>query len=191
LTVKAFVFLACLAPALLDVWRGFHGGLGANPVQFIQFDTGLWALNLLFATLAVTPTSRMTGKSFLKYRRMLGLFAFFYALLHFLTYLVLDKFFDAAAIWKDVRKHLWITAGFSAFVLMIPLAVTSTDAMIRRLGKRWGQLHRLVYPAAILGVIHFLWLVKKDRTKPGLYAAALAGLLSIRLVAAFRAQRKV
>ncbi|MBI3553424.1 MAG: sulfoxide reductase heme-binding subunit YedZ [Elusimicrobia bacterium] len=188
--MKVLVFIAGLAPLVRLAWRGTHGSLGANPVQTVQFETGLWALRLLFATLGVTPLVRLTGRSeLIRVRRMIGLFAFLYATLHFSTYLVLDMFFDWKAIWKDVAKHLWITAGFSAFVLMIPLAVTSTDAMIRRLGKRWGQLHRLIYPAAILGVIHFLWLVKKDKTEPLIYAAILAILLGYRIASRLLSQR--
>jgi methionine sulfoxide reductase heme-binding subunit len=185
--LKALLFLACLGPALSLVWRALHGTLGANPVQTVQFQTGLWTLNLLFATLLITPVVRFTGKSQpIRYRRMIGLFAFFYATSHFLTYLVLDKFFDLHEIWKDVAKRLWITAGFSAFVLLIPLAVTSTDGMIRRLGKNWGRLHRLIYPAAILGVVHFLWLVKKDKTVPLEYASVLAALFGARLAVLLR-----
>ncbi len=181
--MKALLFLVCLAPLLRLGWRAFHAALGANPVQTVQFQTGLWALNLLLVTLAITPLVKLTGKSALnKYRRMLGVFSYFYALLHFLTYLVLDKFFDFHEIWKDVAKRLWITAGFSCFILLTPLALTSTDGMIRRLGKNWGLLHRLIYPAAILGVVHFLWLVKKDRTAPLEYAAALAVILGARFV---------
>jgi len=133
-------------------------------------------------TLSVTPLRRLTGRAdLIRYRRMLGLFTFFYAGLHFVTYIWLDQFFDPAAIAKDIIKRPFITVGFSAFVLLVPLALTSTQAMMRRLGRRWQLLHRLIYLIALLGVIHFLWLVKKDMTEPLIYAAALALLLVMRL----------
>jgi sulfoxide reductase heme-binding subunit YedZ len=179
---KPFVFLACLTPALLLGWDAFTGGLGVNPIEEITHRTGDWALRLLLATLAVTPIRRMTGwQPVIRFRRMLGLFAFSYATLHFSTYLVFDHFFDLLLIIDDVAERKYVTAGFVGFVLMIPLAVTSTQGWIRRLGKRWTALHRLVYASAVAGVVHFLWLVKIDIGEPLVYAAILAVLLGVRV----------
>ena len=179
---KAWVALLCLLPLLRLVGLGFSGELGANPIEFITRSTGTWTLVGLLVTLSVTPLRRLTGRADLvRYRRMLGLFAFFYACLHFVTYVWLDQFFDPAAIARDIVKRPFITVGFTAFVLLLPLAVTSTHAMMRRLGRRWQQLHRLIYVIALLGVIHFLWLVKKDLTEPLTFGAVLALLLALRL----------
>jgi sulfoxide reductase heme-binding subunit YedZ len=179
---KAWIALACLLPLLRLVYLGANGGLGANPIEFATHSTGTWTLIGLLVTLCVTPLRQLTGRTGLvHYRRMLGLFAFFYACLHFTTYVWLDQFFDPAAIARDIVKRPFITVGFSAFVLLILLAATSTRAMMRRLGRRWQQLHRLIYLIALLGVIHYLWLVKKDLTEPMLYGAALALLLAMRL----------
>lgn len=179
---KFWVFGICLLPLLRLLVLGESGGLGANPIEFITRSTGTWTLVGLLLTLSVTPLRRLTGRAdLIRYRRMLGLFAFFYAGLHFVTYLWLDQFFDPAAIARDIVKRPFITVGFAAFVLLVPLALTSTHAMMRRLGRRWQQLHRLVYLIALLGVIHFLWLVKKDLTEPLIYAAVLALLLVVRL----------
>jgi len=181
--LKPLVFALCLIPFGQLAYGAYIGDLGVNPIEFITRFTGSWALIILIASLAVTPLRRIAGwNELIKFRRMLGLFAFFYALLHFSTYLVLDHFFDFQAIGKDILKRPYVTAGFTAFVLMIPLAVTSTAAMIRRLGKRWQQLHRLVYLAAIGGVIHFYWLVKADISRPAQYGAVLALFLGYRLV---------
>ncbi len=180
--LKPTLFLTCLLPLALLVWDGFHDALGANPIETITHRTGDWTLRFLLITLTMTPLRRLMGwNGVLRLRRMLGLFAFFYACLHFLTYLVLDQFFDWDAIIRDIAKRPYITIGFSAFVLLIPLAVTSTKAMMRRLGRRWGQLHRLTYLVAIFGVIHYLWLVKADYLPPALYASVLAILLGLRL----------
>jgi sulfoxide reductase heme-binding subunit YedZ len=179
---KIWLFAICLLPLMRLLVLGFGDGLGANPIEFITRSTGTWTLVGLMVTLSVTPLRRLTGRSELvRYRRMLGLFVFFYACLHFTTYIWLDQFFDPAAIVKDIIKRPFITVGFTAFVLLIPLALTSTHAMMRRLGRRWQQLHRLVYAIAMLGVIHYLWLVKKDLTDPLIYAVALALLLVLRL----------
>ncbi len=179
---KVWIALACLLPLARLIALGASGGLGANPIEFITRSTGTWTLIGLLVTLSVTPLRRLTGRADLvRYRRMLGLFAFFYACLHFTTYVWLDQFFDPAAIARDIVKRPFITVGFSAFMLLIPLAATSTHAMMRRLGRRWQQLHRLVYPIALLGVVHFLWLVKKDLTEPLVYGAILALLLALRL----------
>jgi len=179
---KFWVFGICLLPLARLVVLGTTGGLGANPIEFITRSTGTWTLAGLMATLSVTPLRRLSGRAdLIRYRRMLGLFAFFYASLHFVTYIWLDQFFDPAAIAKDIVKRPFITVGFTAFVLLIPLAATSTHAMMRRLGCRWQQLHRLVYLIALLGVIHYLWLVKKDITEPLIYGSVLVVLLAMRL----------
>jgi sulfoxide reductase heme-binding subunit YedZ len=179
---KVWIALACLLPLLRLIVLGASGGLGANPIEFITRSTGTWTLVGLLVTLSVTPLRRLTGRADLvRYRRMLGLFAFFYACLHFVTYVWLDQFFDPAAIVWDIVKRPFITVGFAAFVLLLPLAATSTHAMMRRLGRRWQQLHRLIYVIAVLGVTHFLWLVKKDLTEPLIFGAVLALLLAMRL----------
>ncbi len=186
--VKAATFVVCLAPLGLLIWRGFTGGLTANPIEFITHTTGWWTLAFLMITLAVTPLRRLLDMPWLlRLRRMLGLYAFFYASLHFLTWLVVDQFFDWQAIVKDIAKRPYITVGFSAFLLLLPLAATSTNAMVRRLGAaRWQSLHRLVYVIAILGVVHFWWLVKKDIREPALFATILTVLLGTRLVVMWR-----
>ena len=187
--IKVAVFALALVPLARLVVAGFTGGLGVNPIEFITRSTGTWTLSLLLVTLAVTPLRRITGWHWVvRLRRMLGLFAFFYACLHFTTYLWLDQFFDVASIVKDIAKRPFITVGFAAFVLLVPLAATSTNAMIRRLGGRmWQRLHTLVYAIAALGVVHYWWLVKKDVTQPMLFAAALAVLLGARV--AYRLRR--
>lgn len=179
---KCWLFAVCLLPLARLFVLGSGGGLGANPIEFITHSTGTWTLVGLLVTLSVTPLRRLTGRAdLIRYRRMLGLFAFFYAALHFMTYLWLDQFFDLAGIAKDIAKRPFVTVGFAAFVLLIPLAATSTRAMMRRLGRRWQQLHRLVYLIALLGVIHYLWLVKKDLTQPLIFGAVLILLLAMRL----------
>ncbi len=185
---KALLFLAALVPFGKLVWLGLHDGLGANPIEKITRATGWWTLAFLMVTLAATPLRSLSGWSWpLRFRRMFGLFAFFYASLHFSTYLVLDQFFDWSAIVKDIAKRPYITVGFPAFVLLIPLVATSTNKMVQRLGgKRWKQLHRLVYLIAFAGVVHFWWLVKKDITEPVQFASVLAVLLGFRVVAAVR-----
>ena len=180
--VKPLLFTACLLPLVLLVWRVLTGAVGPNPVEVITHDTGDWALRLLLATLAVTPLRRLTGQAWLvRLRRMLGLYAFFYAVLHFTTYLWLDQFFDWAAIAADIVKRPYITVGFAALVLLLPLAVTSTRGWQRRLGARWKRLHRLVYVIGVLAVLHYLWLVKADLLEPAIYAAMLAVLLAARV----------
>ena len=181
-SLKALLFLLCLIPAGLLVQGFFDDTLGANPIEAITHATGEWTLRFLLITLAVTPLRKLTHWHWLvRLRRMLGLYAFFYAALHFSTYIVLDQFFDWSAIVLDVLKRPYITVGFSAFVLLIPLAVTSTHAMVRRLGgRRWQALHRSVYGIAILGVVHYWWLVKSDLTGPLIYSAILAALLGVR-----------
>ncbi|AMK77073.1 MULTISPECIES: sulfite oxidase heme-binding subunit YedZ [Methylomonas] len=190
--VKAAVFLIALLPLAKLAAAAYADDLGANPIEKITHVTGYWALTFLLITLAVTPLRRLSGWLWLmRLRRMLGLFAFFYAVLHFSTYLVLDQFFDWDAIDKDIVKRPYITIGFSAFILLIPLALTSNDAMIQRLGgKRWRALHSLIYPCAIAGVVHFCWLVKKDLTRPFMFAALLGLLLGLRMAYRFINSRK-
>jgi len=182
--IKPPVFLLCLVPALNLTWKGFHDGLGPNPIEFITHSTGTWTLVFLCVTLTVTPLRKLLHQNALiRFRRMFGLFAFFYGCLHFTTYVWLDKFFDFHAMLQDVYKRPFITAGFTAFVLMIPLAVTSTSGMIRRLGgKRWSMLHKLIYVSAIAGAVHYYWLVKSDETVPLRFAAVVAILLGYRVV---------
>ena len=189
---KIAIFLAALIPLERLAWKALHGGLGANPIEVITHSTGDWTLRLVLVTLAVTPLRRLTGQYWLiGVRRMVGLFAFFYGVLHFTTYIWLDKFFDVHEMVKDIAKRPFITIGFSAFVLMIPLAATSTTWSIRRLGgKNWQRLHRLVYLTAILGVIHYIWLVKADKRKPLEYGAVLFVLLLYRLGAWLYEKRK-
>jgi sulfoxide reductase heme-binding subunit YedZ len=182
--IKIPVFLLCLAPLLLLAWKALHQDLGANPIEFITHATGDWTLRFLAITLAISPLRRLLGlPELIRYRRMLGLFAFFYGCLHFTTYLWLDKFFDFAEISKDVWKRPFITAGFLGFISMAPLALTSTAGWIRRLGgRRWQMLHRLVYVSAIAGVVHYYWLVKSDIRKPVLYGSIVLVLLAERAV---------
>lgn len=180
---KVPVFLLGLTPLAVLVWRGFADRLGANPIEKITHETGDWIIYFLLMTLSITPLRKLLQlPNLIRFRRMLGLFAFFYACLHFLTFLVFEHFFDWMAIVKDVGKRPFITAGFTAFVLLIPLALTSTAGAIRRLGgKRWQMLHRLIYVSATAGVIHYYWLVKSDVTLPVRYGAILAFLLFCRL----------
>ncbi len=181
--VKAVLFAAALLPLVRLVVLGLSDGLGANPIEFVIRSNGTWALTFLLVTLSITPLRKLTGANWLvQLRRMLGLYAFFYALLHMASYVWLDQWFDVAAISKDIVKHPFILAGFSAFVLLIPLAATSTNAMMKRLGRNWQKLHYLVYPIALLGVLHYFWLVKKDITQPVIYAVILAMLLGVRLI---------
>ena len=190
---KPIVFLACLVPLGRLAWKAYNSALGANPIQVITWSTGTWTLVFLMITLSITPLRKLTKQYWLiQFRRMFGLFAFFYASLHFTTYIWLDQFFDWQSITKDVVKRPFITVGFTAFVLMIPLALTSTRRSIRWLGKKWQALHRLIYATAIAGVIHYIWLVKKDLRKPLIYAAVLGVLLLYRIVVwAFGRKRKV
>lgn len=179
--IKALLFVLCLLPLAASLWQALSGQ-AVNPVETLTRDSGSWALNLLLAGLAITPLRRLGAPGWLlRLRRMLGLYAFFYASVHLLIYLWLDQLFDWGAIGHDIIKRPFITVGMAAFALLLPLAITSTDGWLRRLKRRWGQLHRLVYPLAVLAVIHYLWLVKRDLTEPLLYAAVLALLLGLRL----------
>lgn len=180
--LKPVVFVLLLLPAALLLAGLIRGTLGADPVATLLWQTGLWALRLLLASLAVTPLQRLTGWRWpIRFRRQLGLFAFFYACLHLAVYVVFDRSLDLAAVWEDIVERPFITVGALAFLLLVPLAATSTRAAVRRLGPRWQQLHRLVYLAAGLAVLHYLWLVKADLRPPLIYAGILAALLLLRL----------
>jgi sulfoxide reductase heme-binding subunit YedZ len=182
LRARAGVFLGALLPAIWLLYAFFADELTANPIEYITRYTGWWALVLLLVTLTVTPIRRLTGwHGIIRVRRMLGLFSFFYATLHLLTWVVLDKFFDFAWMLEDVAERRFITMGMLTWLLMLPLAITSTTGMIRRLGRRWQTLHRLSYVAAITGVIHFWWLVKADLFEPQTMALALSVLLGVRV----------
>lgn len=187
--IKKIIFFVCLIPLLRLIWLGFHDDLTANPIEFIERSTGYWALFFLLVTLSFTPLRLMT-KIFwpVQLRRMLGLYMFFYAVLHIVAYLLIDYAFDWQEILKDVIKHPYVLVGLSAFLLSIPLAFTSTNAMIKKLGKRWKTLHQLVYLIAILGVVHFWWLVKKDIREPLLFAVILLMLLGVRVFFKLRNQ---
>ena len=180
---KIVLFSAALIPLGRLVWKALHDGLGANPIEVITHSTGDWTLILILTTLSITPLRQLTRQYWLiGGRRMIGLFAFFYGCLHFLTYIWLDKFFDVHEMLKDIAKRPFITVGFSAFVLLIPLALTSTAGSIRRLGgKNWQRLHRLIYLTGILGVVHYYWLVKADKHKPLEYGFVLGVLLLYRV----------
>jgi sulfoxide reductase heme-binding subunit YedZ len=188
---KGALFIICLLPLARLIYLGVYEDLGANPVEAIMHSTGSWSLILLLSSLAITPLRNLTGWQWLvRLRRMVSLYAFFYATLHFVTYLVLDQAFDWVEVAKDIVKRPFITIGFAAFVLMIPLAITSTDGMFKRMGEqRWRRLHRLVYLLGIGGVLHYFWLVKRDITMPTLYILILAVLLCARM--AFPAKSKL
>src|ERR1043166_7237195 len=197
--VKPLVFLASLGPIAWIVWAAFTGNLSANPLSDITNETGVWTLRFLCITLAITPLRRVTGwNALIRFRRMAGLFAFFYGTLHLLTYVVVDRFAGldfpdgivawttvrnlAASVVDDIGKRPFITIGFTAWTTMVPLAVTSTAGWIRRLGgRRWNRLHRLVYATAVLGVIHYWWLVKADISRPLAYGVVVALLLGFRI----------
>ena len=180
---KIVVFALGLAPLLWLLWRAYNHRLSANPIEFITHYTGDWTLRLVLITLCVTPARRILNRpQLIQYRRMIGLFAFFYASLHFLIYLVIDKFFDWREILTDIGKRTYITVGFTALVILTALAITSTAGWIRRLGgKRWQKLHQLIYVAVVAGVIHYYWSVKSDVREPILYGIFAAVLLGYRL----------
>lgn len=180
---KRALFLVCLVPAVLLLWRGFHGDLTANPVEYIEHNTGDWTIRFLLITLGVTPMRKNLSLPLLaRYRRMLGLFAFFYGCVHLSMYLTFDQLFSLSGIWADVMKRPYITVGALGFVLMIPLAVTSTAGMVRRMGfKNWQWLHRLVYVCALAGIIHFYWLVKSDISDPFMYFGIWTALMLYRV----------
>jgi sulfoxide reductase heme-binding subunit YedZ len=188
---RAVVFGICLIPFLWLSFRAYTGRLSVNPIEDITLTTGIWTLRFLVVTLAITPLRRLTGwNRLIQYRRMIGLFTFFYAVLHVSTYVVLDLFFAWDLILKDIAKRPFITAGMVAFVSMIPLALTSTKGWIRRLGRRWQLLHRLVYLAGIAAAIHYLWKVKVPVGSPVYYAATVAALLLFRVAWALRTRRR-
>jgi methionine sulfoxide reductase heme-binding subunit len=179
---KIILFLLGLAPLAWLGWDAFNGHLTANPIEFITHYTGDWTLRLVIIGLFITPLRKMLNRpNLIRYRRMIGLFAFFYGCLHFLTWIWLDKFFDPHEMWADIVKRRYITVGMAGFLMLIPLAITSTTGWIRRLGKRWQLLHRLVYFTAIAGVIHYYWLVKSDIRLPLMYAFFVTILLVWRI----------
>jgi sulfoxide reductase heme-binding subunit YedZ len=182
IVVKILLFAVCLVPLLRLAWGAWQNELGANPIEFVIRSLGDWTLNFLLITLTVSPLRKLTGWHWLlRLRRMLGLFAFLYAVLHLSTYVWLDQFFDWSAIARDILKRPFITIGMSAFALLIPLAATSSNAMIRRLGgRRWQQLHRSIYVIAIFAAVHYWWMVKLDIRQPLIYAIVLTLLLAIR-----------
>ena len=190
--VKVAIWLLALIPLARLIWLGVHEDLGANPVEFVERSTGLWALIILLLTLSLTPVRLITGQVWaIQLRRLTGLFMFFYVCLHITTYVWLDFGFVWADIVKDIAKHPRILVGFAAFILVIPLAATSNRYMIKRLKTNWKKLHQAVYMIAILAVVHFWWLVKKDITEPLYYAIALAILLGIRVYFKQQASNKI
>jgi len=190
---KVVVFLLALAPLAWLGWRAYQGRLTANPIEFITHYTGDWTLRFIVFTLFITPLRKnLNLPDLIRYRRMIGLFAFFYGALHFLTYLVIDKFFDWHEIVTDIGKRVYITVGFSAFLMLLALAVTSTSGWIRRLGgKRWQLLHRLVYVAVVFGVVHYYWSVKSDERDPIFYGILAALLLGYRLKVMMLDKRRI
>jgi sulfoxide reductase heme-binding subunit YedZ len=185
--LKTAVWICCLTPLARLLYKGFAGGLGANPIEYVTLSTGKSTLVLLTITLAITPLRKITGMAWpTRFRRLTGLFAFFYGCLHLVTYVWLDKFFDVGDMLKDVAKRPFITAGTLAFVLMVPLAATSTRRAIQRLGRRWQALHRLVYLSGAAAIAHYWWKQKADIREPAIYASILAVLLLARLVFALR-----
>ncbi len=192
--LKPILFVACLAPLARLFVLGWYDALGANPVEFVTRSTGTWTLVMLCLTLAVTPLRRITGRAELaRVRRMLGLYTFFYGCLHLTTYIWFDQWFDLVEILKDIVKRPFITAGMTAFLLMIPLAATSTNAMMRRLGRRWTELHRLIYAIAPIAILHFWWHKsgKNDYAEPAIYALVVVALLGWRLWWRWRADYKL
>jgi sulfoxide reductase heme-binding subunit YedZ len=187
---KPAVFVLALLPGLWLAYRTYYGLLGVNPVEDLELTTGIWALRFLLVSLAITPIRRLTGwNQVIRFRRMLGLFAFFYATVHLSIYLVIDQGLALGFILDDIAKRRFITAGMFAFVLLIPLALTSTKGWIRRLGRQWQVLHRLVYVSAAAACLHFAWKVKVIIGEPVYYAAILAALLAFRLLWKLRSQQ--
>ena len=180
--LKPVLFAACLTPLAWLVWDALHDGLGTDPVAQLEHRSGDWALRLLLATLAITPLRRLTGRAEpVRFRRMLGMFAFFYACVHLSIYVAIDLGAYWSQLFADVVKRPYITVGFAAWLLLIPLAVTSTRGMMRRLGRHWQRLHRVVYVIALLAVLHFLWLVKADHREPLVYLAIFGALMLLRV----------
>jgi sulfoxide reductase heme-binding subunit YedZ len=189
---KVVLFVLCLAPLAWLGWRAYQQELTANPIEYITHYTGDWTIRFLLITLTVTPLRKLLSQPQLaRFRRMLGLFAFFYGCLHLMTWLWLDKFFDLSEMWKDVVKRRFITAGMTAFLLMLPLAITSTAGWVRRMGfVRWQRLHRLIYFSALAGVVHYYWLVKSDIREPLMYFAIWSVLMIYRLGVWMRSRRR-
>jgi sulfoxide reductase heme-binding subunit YedZ len=187
---KVGVFLLCLVPLAVLVYFGFQQDLTGNPLEYITHYTGDWTLRFFMITLAVTPLRVLLNRPALtRFRRMLGLYAFFYGSLHLLTWVWFDRQFEVAGMWEDIMKRLYITVGMAAYLTMIPLAITSTAGWVRRLGfVRWQRLHRLIYVGATLGVVHFYWLVKSDVREPLLYGMILAVLLGFRVAKALKSK---
>lgn len=186
--LKVLLFIVCLYPLFSLVWGLFTNQLGVNPVETLTRSSGLWGLRFLLITLCVTPLRWLTGINQLtRFRRMLGLYAFFYATVHMLLYLGLDQFFDWSEIWRDIVKRPFITVGFINFIALLPLAFTSTNKMVKRLGgRRWKQLHKLTYFVAMAACLHFLMLVKADIREPVIYIIILSVLLGVRLIYTYR-----
>ncbi len=189
---KLILHFLCWLPLVRLIIAWYRDDLTANPIEFLTHSTGTWALVILLASLSITPLRKIKALNWIiKFRKMLGLYAFLYVCLHFTIYIVLDHFFDWARIGQDIAKRPYVTVGFAAFVMLVPLALTSNKFSIRKLtGKRWQQLHWLVYPAAICGVVHYYWLVKADITQPAIYALILLLLFGIRLFSKFRSLAK-
>ena len=180
--LKTIFFLLALLPFSLLLLRGWNNDLGANPIETITDFTGIWTLRFLVITLAISPLRKLTGQAVLiRFRRMAGLFTFFYASMHFLTYIWLDQYFDWPFIIKDIAEHPYVIVGFTTFLILFSLAITSPRFMVRKLGENWKKLHRLIYPAAFLASFHFLWLVKSDIREPLLYFDLFSGLMLLRL----------
>ena len=185
--IKKIILLLSIIPLTRLFILGLNDGLGANPIEFVERSTGLWSLVFLMITLSMTPLRQWSGiNNFIQYRRMLGLLMFFYASLHIISYVWLDHWFDITEISKDIIKHPYVLVGFTAFLFTVPLAITSTKAMMKRLGGRWKLLHKLVYLIGILAVLHFLWLVKKDHTEPLIYDSVFLSLIALRIAHKFR-----
>ena len=185
--IKNIILLLSIIPLTRLFILGLNDGLGANPIEFVERSTGLWSLVFLMITLSMTPLRQWSGiNNFIQYRRMLGLLMFFYASLHIISYVWLDHWFDITEISKDIIKHPYVLVGFTAFLFTVPLAITSTKAMMKRLGGRWKLLHKLVYLIGILAVLHFLWLVKKDHTEPLIYASVFLSLIALRMAYKYR-----
>jgi len=182
---KGALFVLCLVPLAYIAWKFVNNKLGANPIRELEIETGLWTLRLLAVTLSISPVRKATGWNWLaKYRRMLGLFTFFYACVHLSMWAGVDWFFAWGDMWQEILKHKYILIGMLTWLILLPLAITSTKGWVRRLGKRWAKLHRLVYLAAITGTIHYLWAVKKDTFFPIVYLATFALLLGYRVISA-------
>lgn len=180
--LKTIVFLLSLAPFVLLLYRAWNNELGANPIEAITDITGIWTIRFLVITLSITPLRKLTGLAILiRLRRMLGLFTFFYASLHFLTYIWLDQYFDWPFIVKDITEHPYVILGFTTYLILLSLAVTSPRLMVHKMGKSWKKLHRLIYPAAFLACFHFLWLVKSDIREPLIYLILFSTLTALRL----------